>query len=316
MYNSKISGISMYVSTEAISTATKAFMYGKLSHGLSYMPIYKNYQYKLWQSQINKILHYKFTNKIEREKLGRYKIMSQPVLCKRAKILSAINWHRNCQVQRLNNILLTAYPAWELVDVMECLHVPNNDRNVRNISFFKNKRHNIIETKKTKTVMPMAWAVEFNRLPKEICKKIGTKQFSKKAKNYYFERCQHSETEIKFCRYCLKSTNVYQNDQMVSEYNRNIQLENNANQNANQYTNQSGQNHDKNRDTTEMENIRERMEKIKTGKVEGNVPSFLEELNATPDIYYVRNNVVWVAEQIRLLAMTKHRISLMRRNRM
>ena len=81
----------MYVSTNAISTATKAFMYGKLSHGLAYMPIYKNYQYKSWQSQINKILHYKFTNKEERKNLGKYKLMSQPVLCKRAKILSAIN---------------------------------------------------------------------------------------------------------------------------------------------------------------------------------------------------------------------------------
>ena len=167
--------------------------------------------------------------------------------------------------------------------------------------------------------MPMAWALEFNRLPKKICMTIGTRTFSKKAKGYYFARCQHSESEIKFCQYCQKSTNNYQNDNMVAEYNRIVQNDKNFNKNANQNSNHcENQSRDQNDDQNQnvMEGLKVRLNDIKTGKVEGNIPSFLEKENAIPDIYYVKNNNEWVAEQIKLIKMIRYRMRMLARNRL
>ena len=53
------------------------------------------------------------------------------------------------------------------------------------------------------------WFNEFNRLPGDLKKGLRNRTFINQIKKYYFERCQHQETELTVCSNCNKPNNGY-----------------------------------------------------------------------------------------------------------
>jgi hypothetical protein len=221
-YNGFISGMLKYTGPKSISLLTKSLMNGKLSHGLSYMMLFKNQLYKQWQFQANKLLNKKFATKKEKSLLKRFQLLPQFIILYRSFSLSFQNLHRMTHMTRMNKILITAYPRWEFEKLIACFYQPNygKTRSQEVIPFFKPSRHGIFENKKTITTMPMAWATEFNRLPQKIRSTIGSKYFLNNIKVYYKNRCQHQEHTLALCEGCGNSTDLYQNDQKMINHNK------------------------------------------------------------------------------------------------
>ena len=185
----------------------KGFCLGKFQHGIPYQQIRESQDYNKMNKPIFEFLRLKSCTQNERRNES-YKRLSQAEVYKRSHMISFLNAHRMAQMCRLNKILLTMQPKWEVIEVLKCLSKNSikNWRGDRNgIKFINSNQLNPEYAK----VAPGIWLDEFNALPKNLRNLIGTKKFETEIKNFYKFRCQHQENTNKRCENCGESTFNY-----------------------------------------------------------------------------------------------------------
>lgn len=161
-----------------------------------------------------------------------YLKLPQWMLMHAMKLQSVENNVRKNQMNRLGSTLLRARPVFEFNDILEFAterFIQPDGRITTDYPYFRNTLERDRDSMQSiiKRCAPQMWFNEFNRLPNNLKKSLRNRTFMGEIKKYYFNRCQHQETELTVCSNCNRPNNNYRlnHSQVVIENIRRIEDE-------------------------------------------------------------------------------------------